>query len=66
MDAGQPYSLRIDHGSSDSYFRQIAAYTDHWLAQTAGPLANPAASFQAFLADRAAGRSFAEACFEMR
>ncbi len=65
MDAGQPYSLRIDHGSSDVYFRQIAAFTDHWLAQAAGPLANPAASFQTFLANRAPERSFEEACFEM-
>lgn len=58
----RPYSLKTPGGSSDEYYRVIAAFADRWLEGAGACLARPVSGFLAYLGQE---RSFAEAAFEM-
>ena len=58
----KPYSLKSPEGSSDEYYRVIAAFADRWLERVGASLARPVGGFLAYLKQE---RAFAEAAYEM-
>jgi hypothetical protein len=61
-----PYSLQSNGHSSDQYYRDIAAFADHWLACSRETVAESVNDFRAFRqSEGLAGRSFEACAFEL-